>query len=48
MAVTEKEKLIMLTVGNAIMYVKALSKKPLAGTFPFSEFILGCFLSILP
>lgn len=38
----------MLTVGNAIMYVKALSKKPLAGTFPFSEYILGCFQSILP
>lgn len=38
----------MLTVGNAIMYVKALSKKPLAGTFPFSGYILGCFQSILP
>lgn len=38
----------MLTVGNAIMYVKVLSKKPLAGTFPFSEYILGCFQSILP
>ena len=37
----------MLTVGNAIMYnfIKALSKKPLAGTFPFSEYILGCFQS---
>ena len=34
----------MLTVGNAIMYVKALSKKPLAGTFPFSEFILFYFI----
>lgn len=37
----------MLTVGNAIMYnfIKALSKKPLTGTFPFSEYILGCFQS---
>ena len=26
-------------------FIKALSKKPRAGTFPFSEYILGCFQS---